>query len=127
MKVLDTCVWIESLLGTATGTRYQGLLLDTAQLIVPTLVHYELRRWALREYGSEHADNIQAGLQATTTAPLEEVIALLAADLAMSHKLATADAIIYATALRHNATLVTCDAHFSGLPGVDYLPKVAAS
>ena len=126
MKVLDTCIWIESVLATATGKRYQRLLLDPTQLIVPTLVHYELRRWALREYSAEHANSIQAGLQATTTAPLEEVIALLAADLALSHKLTTADAIIYATALRYNATLVTCDAHFKGLSNVDYTPKVAA-
>ena len=126
MKVLDTCIWIESVLATATGKRYEPLLLDATQLIVPTLVHYELRRWALREFSAEHANNIQAGLQATTTAALEEVIALHAADLAMSHKLTTADAIIYATALRYNATLVTCDAHFQGLTGVDYLPKVSA-
>ena len=126
MKVLDTCIWIESVLATATGKRYEPMLLDPSQLIVPTLVHYELRRWALREYSAEHANNIQAGLQATTAAPFEEVIALHAADLATSHKLTTADAIIYATALRYKATLVTCDAHFQGLPNVDYMPKVLA-
>ncbi len=33
---------------------------------------------------------------------------------------ATADAIIYATAQESNAELLTCDAHFEGLPGVIY-------
>ena len=127
MKILDTCIWIELMLGTATGKRYQPMLLDPSQLIVPTQVHYELRRWALREYSAEHANNIQAGLQATTTAPLEEVIALHAADMAESHKLTTADAIIYATALHYNATLVTCDAHFQGLPSVDFTAKTKPS
>lgn len=125
MKVLDTCIWIELVLGTATGKRYEPLLLEPTGLIVPTLVHYELRRWALREYSAEYANNIQAGLQATTTAPLEQVIALHAADLATLHKLTTADAIIYATALRHKATLVTCDTHFQGLSSVDYISKIS--
>ena len=124
MKVLDTCVWIEAALATETGKRYEHLLQNTKELIVPTLVYYELRRWALREYGIKHADELQAGLQAATVAPLEATIALRAADLADTHKLSTADAIIYATALRHDAELVTCDAHFKGLPGVDYTPKV---
>ena len=124
MKVLDTCVWIEAALATATGKRYQSLLQDSTQLIVPTLVCYELRRWALREYDIKYADQLQAGLQAITSAPLEAVVALHAADLADVHKLSTADAIIYATALRHNAQLVTCDANFKGLPNVDYTAKL---
>ena len=126
MKVLDTCVWIEAALATETGKRYEHLLQNTDKLIVPTLVYYELRRWALREYGIKYADKLQAGLQAATVAPLEATIALRAADLADTHKLSAADAIIYATALKHDAQLVTCDAHFNGLPGVEYTPKVAA-
>ncbi len=50
--------------------------------------------------------------------PLDTTIALRAAGLHRQHKLATADAIVYATALEHGAELLTCDAHFAGLPGV---------
>ena len=53
-----------------------------------------------------------------------ERVAFLAADLAKIHKLHALDAIIYATALEHDAELVTCDAHFKDLPQVDYTPKV---
>jgi predicted nucleic acid-binding protein len=49
----------------------------------------------------------------------------MAAELSVKHKLATADAATYATALRHGADLVTCDAHLDGLPGVIHAPKVA--
>jgi predicted nucleic acid-binding protein len=38
-------------------------------------------------------------------------------------KLATADAIVYATALAHGAELLTCDRHFENLPGVLFVPK----
>ena len=57
----------------------------------------------------------QAGRSAT---------ALEAARVCAAHKLATADAIIYATARNNNAELLTCDAHFNpdyswdGLVGV---------
>jgi predicted nucleic acid-binding protein len=37
--------------------------------------------------------------------------------------LATADAIIYATALAHDADLLTCDRHFEGLAGVRFFEK----
>ncbi len=50
-------------------------------------------------------------------------VALLVADLHRQHKLATADAIVYATALEHDADLLTCDAHFEKLPQVKYLRK----
>jgi len=34
-----------------------------------------------------------------------------------------ADALIYATAILHNATILTQDAHFEGLPQVKYFVK----
>ena len=36
------------------------------------------------------------------------------------HKLAFADAVIYASARKHQVELVTADNHFEGLPGVTY-------
>jgi predicted nucleic acid-binding protein len=42
-----------------------------------------------------------------------------------AHKLATADAIVYATARHQRAELLTCDAHFEGLPEVALFPKAA--
>jgi predicted nucleic acid-binding protein len=49
--------------------------------------------------------------------PLDTAIAQLAADLQRQFKLATADAIVYATAQKHGAELLTCDEHFKGLAG----------
>ena len=36
---------------------------------------------------------------------------------------APADAIIFATARSRGAALLTCDAHFEGLPSVTFIPK----
>jgi predicted nucleic acid-binding protein len=79
----------------------------------------------LREVGEERADQVIAYTQSCTVVPLDTAIALLAADLHRQHRLATADAIVYATAQRQRATLMTCDAHFQGLADVRFFPKVA--
>lgn len=50
--------------------------------------------------------------------PLDESLAIEAAEISLAHRLAMADAIVYATARRHRATLVTGDADFAGLPDV---------
>ena len=55
--------------------------------------------------------------------PLTTAIALAAADLSLAHRLAFADAVIYASARQSGVELVTCDDHFAGLPGVTYFPK----
>lgn len=47
-----------------------------------------------------------------------------AAEACRVHKLATADAIVFATARMQAASLVTCDPHFEGLPGVTLIQKV---
>jgi predicted nucleic acid-binding protein len=54
---------------------------------------------------------------------LDTRLALAAAEISDRHKLATADAIIYATAQAHGADVLTCDAHFEGLPGVILIAK----
>lgn len=124
MKVLDTCVWIEIVLASPTGVRLKGLLADKSSILVPSIVQFELRRWALREFEKSRADLIVLALREAVIVPTGERVAFLAADLARKHKLHALDALIYATALEHDAQLVTCDAHFKDLPQVDYTAKV---
>jgi predicted nucleic acid-binding protein len=50
--------------------------------------------------------------------PLDESLALEAADISLERGLSMADAIIFATAEKHRAEIVTADADFEGLPGV---------
>jgi predicted nucleic acid-binding protein len=73
--------------------------------------------------GEEAADEVIAFTQKCVVVPLDTHIALLAADLHRQHKLATADAIVYATARHTGADLLTCDTHFEGLPDVKLFPK----
>jgi len=121
--VVDTSAWIEWLADTALGRRLGKEFPDRPKCIVPTIVQLELSKWLVREVGEDRADQVIAYTQKCVVVPLDTVIALLAADLHREYKLATADAIVYATARRQGATLLTCDAHFDGLPGVTLFAK----
>ncbi|MBW7903416.1 MAG: type II toxin-antitoxin system VapC family toxin [Rhodocyclaceae bacterium] len=125
LRVVDTSAWIEWLTGSALGQKLGRQFPDKAQCIVPTIVQLELAKWLVREVGEEQADQVIAYTQKCTVAPLDTTIALLAADLHREHRLATADAIVYATARHWRAELLTCDAHFEKLPDVVFIPKTA--
>jgi len=124
MLVVDTSVWIEWLVGSALGKRLGKQIPDRTQCIVPTLVQLELSKWLVRELGEDRADQVIAYTQKCVVVPLDTRIALLAAECRHQHRLATADAIIYATAQDGGAGLLTCDAHFEKLPGVVYVRKL---
>ena len=85
-----------------------------------------LVRWARRHFGEEAADKLLAHSMGCLVAPLDTRLATRAADYARAHALAMTDAIIYATAVDAGADLLTCDAHFAGLPHVVHIAKEAA-
>ena len=125
MRVVDTSAWIEVLIGTATGKRVAPLLPRPEAWLVPAIVQLELAKWLTREVSEERSDLVIGFTQLCTIAPLDTNIALAAAELCRNHKLATADAIVYATAREYDADLVTCDAHFDRLTGVTFVAKDA--
>lgn len=123
MVLVDTSAWIEWLIESPTGEALSERLPQQSDWLVPTMVQLELAKWLTREVGEDKADQVIAFTQVCQVVPLDTEIALAAADACRMHKLATADAIILATAQARGATLLTCDAHFEGLPGVDFMPK----
>ena len=126
MILVDTSAWIEWLIDSATGAKVAEHLPEQAEWIVPTMVQLELAKWLTREVGEDKADQVIAFTQVCHVVPLDTEIALAAAESCREHKLATADAIIFATARAQSATLLTCDAHFEGLPGVTLIEKIKA-
>ena len=111
MRLVDTSAWIEWLLGSQTGQGLEALIPAREGLLVPTVVQLELAKWLTREVGEDKADQVIAFTQMCVVVELDTKVALAAAEICVKHKLATADAIIYATALHHGADLLTCDAH----------------
>lgn len=125
LRVVDTSAWIEWLTGSTLGKTLGKQFPDKARCIVPTIVQLELSKWLVRELGEEQADQVIAYTQKCIIVPLDTAIALLAADVHREYKLATADAIVYATARHQGAELLTCDAHFERLPDVALFAKAA--
>ena len=70
-----------------------------------------------RDISEERALAAVAALKKATIVPVDESLALEAADVSLEFSLAMADSLVYATARRHRARLVTGDADFQGLPG----------
>ena len=77
---------------------------------------YEVYKVVRRDLSEERAIEAVAAMHRAEVIPLDESLAIEAADLSLAHGLAMADSVVYATALRHGATLITGDADFEGLP-----------
>ena len=92
---------------------------DTESLFVPVISIYEVFKKVLRERGEDDALQIASMMQVGQLIDLDSSLALEAA----RHPLPLADSIIYASAMRHEATVWTQDEHFKDLPIVRYFPK----
>jgi predicted nucleic acid-binding protein len=125
MRVVDTSAWIEHFIASPTGKRLAPEFPTANECLVPTIVQHELAKWLTRELDEQTSSEVIAFTNTCLVVQLDTRTALIAADLSRQHKLATADAIIYATALRQNVALLTCDAHFKDLPHVIFIAKTA--
>lgn len=124
MRVIDTSIWVEWLLGSSLKHTIAAELPEANQCIIPTLVQMELATWLTREIGEAEADQVIAYTQSCWIVELDTKVALQASELQCQyHHLTTADAIVYATALAYDAELLTCDPHFEGLPHVIYIKR----
>ena len=108
--------------GPLAGT-YSRHVKHPSDVLTPTLVLYEVYKVVKRQRSEEEALLAAAQMGKTQLVPLTDTIALTAADASLTYHLAMADAVVYATALIHKATLVTSDADLAALPGVTYHKK----
>ncbi len=121
MIVVDSCGWLEWFADGPLASAYGEFLGEPADLIVPTVVLYEVYKVLSRTAGEDVALRCAGFIQRSRTEPLGPSLVLEAADVSRKHGLAMADAVVYATALRHRALLVTSDRDLEGLPGVRFL------
>lgn len=121
--LVDTCGWIEWLTDGVLADCFEPHLRELDELIVPTVVQFELYKWVKRERNEPQALEVVALTEQALVTPLDTGISLLAADLALEHGLSFADSIIYASARFHDAELITSDDHFEKLFGVVFFDK----
>lgn len=124
MQLIDSCGWLEYITDGPLADKYAAFIESNRnQLLVPTLIIYEVYKFLRRTATEEMALQAVAHLETCQTIGLDLTLAMEAADLSILHQLAMADAIVYATSQHDKAELVTSDADFKNLPGVHFITK----
>jgi predicted nucleic acid-binding protein len=116
--LVDSSGWIEYLAERPKADLFAPYIEGSEPLVSSAIQVYEIYKVVRRDVNEERAIEAVSALRTTTIEPLAEGLALEAADVALEYGLAMADAMIYATASRHDAEIVTGDADFNGLPRV---------
>jgi predicted nucleic acid-binding protein len=119
---LDSSGWIELLAGTNRAPLFAPAL-RAGHLFVPAIVRYEVGRYTLLHQGIAGRELALTALSKFEQIPIDDLVADAASELAHSHKLAMADALVYAVARTLDAELWTQDKHFRDLPGVKFFSK----
>ena len=123
MNVVDSSGWIEFLTAGPNGPAFKAVIQDTATLVVPVIVIFEVFKYVFRTDGEKEAHTLTVAMQQSRVVDIDTSLALAAARLSRDHGLAMADSLIYAVARTQRATLWTQEADFQNLPGVRYLAK----
>jgi len=87
-------------------------------LLASAIEVYEVYRVLRRTFTVQQATDMVTALRRARIVSVDEPLAMSATEVALAHGLAMADSIIYATARRYDATLVTADRDFEDLLGV---------
>ena len=123
MHIVDSSGWIEYIADDTNANFFEPSIIDSVNLLVPTICLYEVFKRVLQEFGDERALDAMGIMSLGTILDLDRQIAIHAAQISNELKLAMADSIILATARAYEATLWTQDEHFEGIEGIKYKPK----
>jgi toxin FitB len=124
---VDSSGWIEYFTDSPNASIFAPAIEDRDNLLVASPSVCEVFKWILREHGESAALQAAAVMRQGVLVDLDVTLAIRAAKVRLERKLPLADSIIYATAQALGAILWTQDAHFEGLPGVRYTPKLPAA
>jgi toxin FitB len=116
--VVDSSGWIEYFGDGKKAEQFAPYLEREDLLIVPPVIFYEVYKKLTNEASKMVVLRFVSHALRARNPIFDSDMAMAAAQVSLDHKLAMADAIIYATALRLKADIVTADHHFQSLPGV---------
>ncbi len=123
MISIDSYGWIERFSAGPKQAQYNRVIdaTPTDEILTSVVTVYEVYKKAKALRGEHAALQDVAALGHTLIVPVDQEIALAAADYSLEHGLHFADALIYATARRHHAELYTSDPGLRALSGVKYV------
>ena len=123
MNVVDSSGWLEYFIGGENADFFAEAVETPEDVVVPTVSLYEVFKRVLIEKNRTDALEAVALMKEGQVVPLDDNLALLAAELSFELKLPMADSIILATARACDATLWTQDVHFKDIAGVRFFEK----
>ncbi|MDO8767864.1 MAG: type II toxin-antitoxin system VapC family toxin [Burkholderiaceae bacterium] len=123
MNVVDSSGWIEYLLDTPQADLFAHAIEQRDKLLVPVIALYEVHKILSRKLPADVVASCLDVMRLGRVLDLTDRRAIAAAEVALEHRLAMADAVMYSLTLEHKATLWTQDVDYEGLTGVEYFAK----
>ncbi len=123
MIIVDSCGWLEWFTDGKLANNYEKYLANQDNILMPAIILYEVYKILKREVGEEKALLAAGYMKNSSVIPLDETLALAAADVALQEGLAMADAMIVAAARSNNCKIITSDADLRDQDEVVYIPK----
>jgi toxin FitB len=123
VNVVDSCAWLEYFGEGKNASFFASAIEDIANLLVPTVVIYEVFKKVYCERGEDAALQAVALMRQGNVIDLDFTTAIVAATISKERRLPFADSVVYATARTRNAVVWTQDEHFADLQDVTYRKK----
>jgi toxin FitB len=123
MNVVDSSGWIEFFTAGASGPIFKLVIEQRDQLLVPIINIFEVHKVLSRKLPAVAVQSCLDVMRQGRVLDLTDKRAVAAADIAIKHKLAMADAVIYSMAREFDGTLWTQDVDYNGLAGVRYFER----
>ncbi len=121
--LIDSWAWVEFFAGSKMGETVKDYVMDEEQeIIISTINLAEIYRIALDRFDEQSAEKRRrAMISRCYLIPVDEEIAIKGARFRQERDFGLGDALIYATAVREGAKVLTGDHHFKGLKDVVFL------
>ena len=123
MNVVDSSAWLSYFAGDEKSKHFANPIENVKQLIIPSIILYEVFKCILREKNESSALQAVAHIQQGKIIQLDSILSIESAQIGHEYKLPLADSIIYAVTLKYDAILWTQDSHFAELEKVKYFKK----
>jgi len=121
--LIDSWAWVEFFAGSKIGEVVKTYVMDEDQEIIISSINLaEIYRLALDRFDEKTAEKRRrAMISRCYLIPVDEEIAIKGAKFRHERDWGVGDALIYATAIREGAKVLTGDPHFKGLNDVIFL------
>ena len=123
MNIVDSSGWLAYFADEPNAEHFLTPLSDSALLIVPTVIIYQVFKVILRESNENEALQAVVAMQKGRVVDLNAPLAIASSRLSIEHQYPMADSIILATAQEFNAIIWTQDSDFLNISKVKYFPK----